>query len=67
VSANWKNVDGRPDGRWENSRGRYYKEEGEWKKQIVKSREKAPQERNKEKKGSRRGVEECSLAGFDNV
>jgi len=40
VSANWKNVDGRPDGRWENSRGRYYKEEGEWKRQIVKKQRK---------------------------
>jgi hypothetical protein len=38
VSANWKNVDGRPDGRWENSRGRYCKEEGEWMRQIVKNR-----------------------------
>jgi hypothetical protein len=44
VSAKWKNVDGSPAGRWENSRGRYYKEEGEWKRQIIKNREKASQE-----------------------
>jgi hypothetical protein len=35
VSANWKNVDGRQDGRWEKSRGRDYREEGEWKRQTV--------------------------------
>lgn len=67
MSANRKNVDGRPDGRWEYSRGRCCKEEREWKRQIVKNREKAPQERNKEKKESREGDEEFSLAGFDNV
>ena len=66
MSANWKNVDGRPLGGWENSKGRCYKE-GEWKRQIVKNREKAPQERNKEKKESKKGAEECGLAGFDNV
>jgi hypothetical protein len=32
-----------------------------------KNREKAPQERNKEKKELRKCVEEGSLVGFDNV
>jgi len=47
VSANWKNVDGRQDGRWENSRGRDYREEGEWKRQTVKKNKKTPKKPEK--------------------